>query len=82
MQSLGLSRYGIPIESRIAKWLNGFGFPLRLLAPALAARHYYGFVTEGFQEICRACEVMPCVLEAAIFASFEKEGWTEENIIW
>jgi hypothetical protein len=37
---------------------------------------------EGFQESCRACEVMPCVLDAAIFASFDKEGWAEENVIW
>jgi len=82
LQSLGLTRYEIPIDSRIIKWLNEFGFPLRLSSPALADRPYHCFVMEGFQEICRACEVMPCVLDAAIFASFDKEGWTEEKIIW
>jgi hypothetical protein len=82
LQSLGLSRYETPIDSRIVKWLNEFGFPLRLSAPALADRHYYAFVMEGFQQICRACEVMPCVLDAAIFASFDNGGWTEESIIW
>ncbi len=56
--------------------------PVRLSASALADRHYYGFVMEGFQEIYRACEVIPCVLDAAIFASSDKGGWTEENMIW
>jgi hypothetical protein len=82
LQSLGLSRYEIPIDSRIIKWLNDFGFPLRLSAPALADRHYYAFVMDGFQRLCEACAVMPCVLDAAIFACFDNGGWTEENIIW
>ena len=82
LQSLGLTRHEIPIDSRIVKWLNGFGFPLMLSATALADRNYYCFVMDGIQEICRACEVMPCVLDAAVFVSFDKEGWTEENIIW
>jgi hypothetical protein len=82
LQSLGLTRYEIPLDSRVVRWLNDFGFPLRLSAPALADRHYYAFVTEGLQRLCEACRVVPCVLDAAIFASFDKEGWTEENIIW
>ncbi len=32
LQSLGLTRHEIPIDSRIAKWLNEFGFPVRLSA--------------------------------------------------
>jgi hypothetical protein len=82
LQSLGLTRYEVPIDSRIIKWLNDLGFPLRLSGPAVANRHYYCFVMDGFQELCWACKVMPCVLDAAIFASFDKEGWTEENIVW
>jgi len=82
LQSLGLTRYEVPIDSRIIKWLNDLPFPLRLSAPALGDHQYYCFVMDGIQELCRACEVMPCVLDAAIFASFDKDGWTEENIIW
>jgi hypothetical protein len=82
LQSLGLTRYEIPVDSRIVKWLNEFGFPLRLSASALADRNYYCFVLDGIQAICRASEVMPCVLDAAVFVSFDKEGWTEENVIW
>lgn len=50
LQSLGLTRYEIPIDSRLTKWLNGFGFPVRLNAAALAAAladgDYYRFVSE------------------------------------
>jgi hypothetical protein len=82
LQSLGLSRHEIPIDSRITKWLNDFGFPVRLSAPALADPNYYTFALDGFQALCKACGVAPCVLDAAIFASFDGGGWTEENIIW
>lgn len=82
LQSLGLTRHEIPIDSRITKWLNDFGFPVRLSASALADPNYYCFVMDGFQELCRACEVAPCVLDAAIFSSFDGGGWTEENIVW
>jgi hypothetical protein len=82
LQSLGLTRHEIPIDSRITKWLNEFGFPVRLSASALSDPNYYCFVMEGFQALCRACAVAPCVLDAAIFASFDGGGWTEENIVW
>ena len=82
LQSLGLTRHEIPIDSRITKWLNEFGFPVRLSASALADPNYYCFVMDGFQALCRACEVSPCVLDAAIFASFDAGRWTEENIVW
>ena len=32
LQGLGLSRYEVPIDSRITKWLNEFGFPIWLTA--------------------------------------------------
>lgn len=82
LQSLGLTRHEIPIDSRITKWLNEFGFPVRLSASALADPNYYTFVMDGFQALCQACGVVPCVLDAAIFASFDGGGWTEENIVW
>jgi hypothetical protein len=54
---------------------------VRLSASALADPSYYCFVMDGFQALCRACEVAPCVFDAAIFASFDEESWTEENIV-
>jgi hypothetical protein len=41
LQSLGLTKYEIPVDSRITKWLNAFGFPLKLSATALSDRNYY-----------------------------------------
>jgi len=35
LQGLKLSRFEIPIDSRITKWLNDFGFPVKLTASAL-----------------------------------------------
>jgi hypothetical protein len=71
LQGLGLTRYEIPIDSRITKWLNEFGFPIILSATALADRNYYGFVAEGFRKLCGASRIYPCLLDAAIFSSYD-----------
>ena len=80
-QSLGLTRFEIPIDSRITKWFNKNGFPVRLSAGALSDENYYNFVMDGLQEACEASDVYPCVLDAAIFASFDQE-WPEDKLIW
>lgn len=82
LQSLGLTRFEIPIDSRITKWLNDFGFPVKLSAGALSDANYYEFVSEGFQQLCAKSDVYPCVLDAAIFASYDQGGWTEDNVVW
>src|SRR4030042_4653497 len=51
-QSLGLTRYEIPIDSRITKWLNQNKFPLKLSASALSDSNYYAFVMDGIQLLC------------------------------
>jgi hypothetical protein len=82
LQMLGLTRYEIPIDSRITRWLGQFGFPLRLSAWALSDEGYYRFVSDGFQALCLQSDLYPCLLDAAIFASFDNGGWTEENVVW
>jgi len=77
LQMLGMTRHEIPIDSRITKWLNDFGFPIQLSAAMLSDRHYYEFVSDGIQELCKAADVIPCVLDAAIFSSFDDGGWEE-----
>ena len=71
LQGLGLTKYEIPIDSRITKWLNNFGFPVRLSSVSLADRDYYEFVSEGFRGLCGACDIYPCLLDAAIFSSYD-----------
>ncbi len=69
IQALGLSRYEIPIDSRVTKWLNRYGFPFPVSATALADAGYYGFVLDCFQAVCKQARILPCVLDAAIFAA-------------
>jgi len=71
LQSLGCTKYEIPIDSRITKWLNEFGFPVKLSATALSDRNYYMFVSDGIQTLCKECGIFPCVLDASIFVSYD-----------
>jgi hypothetical protein len=71
LQSLGMIRYEIPIDSRVIKWLKGFDFPIPLSAEALSDMKYYEFVLDAVQQLCAKSDVFPCILDAAIFASFD-----------
>lgn len=82
LQGLGLTRHEIPIDSRITKWLNRLPFPIHLGAAALSDRNYYGFVMDGVEAVCNASGVYPCIFDAAIFVSYDGEGWNDDNIIW
>ncbi len=58
------------------------GFPVYLSGDALGDSNYYNFISDGFQELAKACGLYPCVLDAVIFSSYDDGGWTEENIVW
>lgn len=69
LQSLGLTRYEIPIDSRIVKWLrHDFEFPLAIGAAALSDPDYYGFVNDVFRDLCREAGTYPCVLDSILFS--------------
>jgi hypothetical protein len=78
-QDLGLTRYEIPLDSRITKWLKRMGFPIPLSANSLVDAPYYNFVLGGVQILCAEARVLPCVLDAAIFASYDTE-WDERTL--
>lgn len=80
LQWLGLTLYEIPLDSRIAKWLKEFSFPVQLSAAALSDPGYYNLISDGFQQLCLQSDLFPCLLDAAIFTSFDNGGWTTENI--
>lgn len=82
LQALGLTKYEIPIDSRITTWLNEFGFPATLTSSALGDKGYYHFILDGILELCEKAQVYPCILDAAIFSSFDNDEWTNENIIF
>lgn len=80
LQALGLTKYEIPIDSRITNWLNEFEFPVSLRSSPLGDVGYYHFVLDGIQELCEKAQVYPCLLDAAIFSSFDNNGWTKEKV--
>jgi len=82
LQTLGITRFEIPIDSRITSWLNNFGFPVTLTPTALQDIGYYEFVSDGIQNLCEQAGIFPCILDAAIFSSFDNGQWTEINTIY
>ena len=82
LQSLGLTKYETPLDSRVINWLNDFGFPVKLTGNALSDQNYYHFISDGIRELCSAADLYPCVLDAAMFAQMDDGGWNEENLIW
>lgn len=82
LQALGLTKYEIPIDSRITNWLNKFGFPVTLISSPLSDKGYYHFVSDGIQVLCEKADIYPCLLDAAIFSSYDNEEWTKENTIF
>ncbi len=76
LQCVGLNRYEIPIDSRIENWFKNLGFKFEY---KLAGKQYC-YIMNDIQELCRECEVIPCVLDASIFNSVDGVGWTEEKV--
>jgi hypothetical protein len=72
IQWLGLSRYEIPLDSRIVKVLGELGFPVPLSSTALADENYYCFVEDGIQRMMKEIDVYPCIFDACAFESLER----------
>lgn len=82
LQMLGLTKYENPIDGRVIKWLNEFGFPIYLTAKALSDKNYYHFVSDGLQLLCNKSRIYPCLLDAAIFTSYDRVEWPDDNVFW
>jgi hypothetical protein len=78
LQNLGLTRHEIPLDSRAMRWLGRFGLPVPLSPELLSERGYYCFVLDAVQILCRTCDVLPCILDAAIFVEQDKGKQTAE----
>lgn len=81
-QSLGLSRYEFVLDSRVLKWLRTAGFSLPLSSMALGEEEYYCFISDILRQWCIQTGVLPCILDAAIFVSYDTEEWPEEATVW
>jgi hypothetical protein len=80
LQAVGLTRYEIPIDSRIAKWLRKSNFPVPISAILLSDPEYYDFVLDGFQQRSAAADIFPCELDAIIFAQADNGTWGLQDI--
>jgi hypothetical protein len=81
-QSLGLTRYEFVLDSRVLKWLRTIGFPLPLSSMALGEEEYYCFVSDILRNWCIQTEILPCILDAAIFSSYDTDEWPEDASVW
>ncbi len=81
LQSLGLTRFEIPLDTLIISWLNDFGFPVTLSSTALQEKLYYHFVSDGIQLLCEKAGIFPCVLDAAILYNHSKRNPSRTNIL-
>lgn len=80
LQALGLTRYEIPIDSRVTKWLRKSKFPVPVNAILLSDPEYYDFVLDGFQKLSADADIFPCELDAIIFAQADNGAWSSQDI--
>lgn len=71
IQWLGLSRYEVPLDSRILKKIKELGADFVPRSNALSDEVVYIFVQSGIQKIAELLNIYPCELDACIFASFD-----------
>ncbi|MBQ0769208.1 MAG: hypothetical protein KBT58_07945 [Bizionia sp.] len=71
IQWLGLSRYEIPLDSRVTRTMKKLGCTFVPYASALSDLTVYYLIQEGLQEIAAKLEIYPCILDACIFSSFD-----------
>lgn len=55
-------------------------FPAPVGAAALSDPAVYRFVLDGYQRLGEVANVYPCILDGAVFASFDAEGWNNDLI--
>jgi thermostable 8-oxoguanine DNA glycosylase len=67
--ALGVTKYEIPIDNKLVRWLEKFAFPLKFTNTALQDILFYHFVSDGIQKLCEASDIYPCVLYASIQAN-------------
>ena len=74
IQWMGLSKYEIPLDSRIIRVLRELDFPVPLSSSALSDEKYYCFIEDGIQLMMKKIGVYPCVFDACAFASRERNA--------
>lgn len=68
---LGITRYEIPIDHQLTKWLVDFEFPVKFSRTALQDKSFYHFVLDGIRILCDKAGIYPCVLYFSILSGAE-----------
>lgn len=69
IQFLGLTRFEIPLDSRVMNWFNQeFDFPIILSSKGMNDEEYYSFILGGIRLLCEKVNIFPCELDAMIFS--------------
>lgn len=72
LQMLGLSRYVIPIDSRISRALRELGgMDMLENKMNLSNEKTYRQIEDQVIDLCKELEIEPCVLEACLYRAFE-----------
>lgn len=65
-QWLGLTRYEIPLDSRVVGWINR-NLSIHVEESKLSDDEYYELILDYVQDVCAKAGVLPCILDAAAF---------------
>jgi len=79
IQWLGLSRYEVPLDSRVLKTLRARGASFVPSGSALTDETVYLFVQDAIQLVAKQLNIYPCELDACIFASFDSNEDVAES---
>jgi len=81
-QCLGVTRYEIPLDSRISGWINAIPSGFRIEPKQLYSSLYYESILDHIQATCDSAGVLPCDFDAAAFVSADKEEWPEKDEVF
>jgi hypothetical protein len=70
-QDMGLTRYEIPLDSRIMGWINKY-LDFYISSSGLADERFYCQVMDDVRKLALSAGILPCILDAVIFSSYEK----------
>jgi hypothetical protein len=76
-QWLGLTRYEIPLDSRISKWI-GSNLSIQIGGIDLNEQRDYDAVLDCIQALCIEARVLPCMFDAAAF-DYQEQGSTQSG---
>ncbi len=72
IQWLGLSQHVIPLDSRVFSRMKEYGVsPVPKKGEGMGEEPLYRFFEDGLGEIAKKIGVLPCMLDACTFASFD-----------